>query len=668
MEKAFITGITGQDGSYLAEFLLKKGYQVHGMVRRVALEDPEHRLCRIRHIMNKLVLHSASLESYASMFNVIDKVKPDECYHLAAQSFVSYSFEDEFSTINTNINGTHFMLSAIKEKAPKCRFYFAGSSEMFGHAKETPQNEDTPFYPRSPYGISKVAGFDLTRNYREAYGLFAVSGILFNHESLPKNSPVIIKKNGLIDILPIEELFHKGEKHLYEGIKDEYIKQLIWNGEEWTKIINGTAYIDKKRKLNFIQTREAAIELTDGHCLFDEDNREIKAEDIKIKDRLYKAAFPKEKNKLNDTDSDLAYFIGYMAGDGHIDERGRIRITGTDRKEILGVGKLVMNKYGWTYRLKTWGAGRWQGCKKKVWQLDINNDTEWGLWLKKHIYTVSKEKKIPQFILNNNSRIKAAFLNGYYKADGRQGGHESYQYKGWTTSSAVLNLGLIFLTNELTGQKAKTKMAYVNNNRYYYTQLRSSKANKGKHLLKELNEVIKVIRTPNFKDGTFFDLQTKSQTFTSGANLIKIHNSPRRGFEFVSRKISHGAAEIKLGLAKKLYIGNLEAKRDWGFAGDYCEAMWLMLKQAKPDDYVIATGEAHSVREFLEQAFGYVGLNWKKYVVVDKNLYRPAEVNILKGDFTKARKKLGWSPTVKFEGLVKMMVDADLKRLKDKGI
>jgi len=325
-KKAFITGITGQDGSYLAEFLLKEGYQVHGMVRRVALEDPEHRLCRIRHIMNKLVLHSASLESYASVFNIIDKVKPDECYHLAAQSFVSYSFEDEFSTINTNINGTHFMLSAIKERVPKCSFYFAGSSEMFGHAKETPQNEDTPFYPRSPYGISKVAGFDLTRNYREAYGLFAVSGILFNHES------------------------------------------------------------------------------------------------------------------------------------------------------------------------------------------------------------------------------------------------------------------------------------------------------------------------------------------------------PRRGFEFVSRKISHGVAAIKLGLAKKLYIGNLEAKRDWGFAGDYVRAMWLMLQQEKPDDFVIATGEAHSVREFVEEAFSYLGLDWKKYVTVDKKLYRPAEVNILKGDFTKARKKLGWSPTVKFKGLVKMMVDADLKRLKDKGI
>lgn len=123
------------------------------------------------------------MESYASIFNVVDKVKPDECYHLAAQSFVSYSFEDEFSTINTNINGTHFVLSAIKQKAPECKFYFAGSSEMFGLVKETPQNENTSFHPRSPYGISKVAGFDLTRNYREAYNLFACSGILFNHES-----------------------------------------------------------------------------------------------------------------------------------------------------------------------------------------------------------------------------------------------------------------------------------------------------------------------------------------------------------------------------------------------------------------------------------------------------------------------------------------------------
>ncbi len=323
MKKALITGITGQDGSYLAEFLLEKGYKVHGIVRRVALEDPAHRLWRIRHILEKLTLHPASLESYASIFNVAEKVKPDECYHLAAQSYVSYSFIDEFSTINTNINGTHFVLSAIKEKAPRCKFYFAASSEMFGHAKEIPQNENTPFHPRSPYGISKVAGFDLTRNYREAYNLYACSGICFNHES------------------------------------------------------------------------------------------------------------------------------------------------------------------------------------------------------------------------------------------------------------------------------------------------------------------------------------------------------PRRGYEFVSRKISNGVAEIKLGISKELRLGNLEAKRDWGFAKDYCKAMWLMLQQDKPDDYVIATGEVHSVKEFAELAFDYVSLDWGKYVVIDKTLYRPVEVNILKGDFSKARKKFGWKPTVRFKELVKMMVNADLKRLKE---
>lgn len=326
MKRALITGITGQDGSYLAEFLLKKGYEVHGLVRRVALEDPEHRLWRIKHILDKIYVHPGSLESYASIFNVMEKVKPDECYHLAAQSFVSYSFEDEFSTIGTNINGTLRVLSALKQRAPKCKFYFAGSSEMFGLAKETPQNENTPFHPRSPYGVSKVAGFYTTQNYREAYNIFACNGILFNHES------------------------------------------------------------------------------------------------------------------------------------------------------------------------------------------------------------------------------------------------------------------------------------------------------------------------------------------------------PRRGFEFVTRKISIGVVKIKLGREKELKLGNLEAKRDWGYAPDFVEAMWLMLQQDKPDNYVIATGETHSVKEFVELAFGYVGLNWKDYVVVDEKFYRPAEVYELKGDCSKAKKVLRWEAKVGFKELIKMMVETDLKIIKKSGV
>ena len=322
MRKALITGITGQDGSYLAELLLEKGYEVHGTVRRVALEDPKHRLSRVTRILDRITLHAASLESYASLFGVIEKVRPDECYHLAAQSFVSYSFEDDFSTMNTNINGTHYMLSAIKQRTPQCRFYFAGSSEMFGNAAETPQNESTPLCPRSPYGISKVAGYHLTRNFRESYNLHTCSGILFNHES------------------------------------------------------------------------------------------------------------------------------------------------------------------------------------------------------------------------------------------------------------------------------------------------------------------------------------------------------PRRGFEFVTRKICSGAAKIKLGLAKKIYLGNISAKRDWGHAKEYVKAMWLMLQQDEPDDYVIATGRTYSIKQFLESAFSYVNLDYRDFVEIDKKLYRPSEVFQLQGDAAKAKKKLGWAYDYTFEELVREMVASDLSYYK----
>jgi GDPmannose 4,6-dehydratase len=324
MNTALISGITGQDGSYLAELLLDKGYQVHGIVRRVALENPEHRMWRIRHLLDRISLHPASLESYPSLYRVIQQVQPDECYHLAAQSYVSYSFEDEFSTMNTNINGTHYMLSAVREAAPDCRFYFAGSSEMFGKVHEVPQTEKTPFHPRSAYGISKVAGFELTRNYREAYGQFAVSGMLYNHES------------------------------------------------------------------------------------------------------------------------------------------------------------------------------------------------------------------------------------------------------------------------------------------------------------------------------------------------------PRRGFEFVTRKITSHVARIKAGQAKELRLGNLESKRDWGHARDYVRAMWLMLQQNEPDDFVVATGETHSVKEFVERAFGAVGLDYRKFVVIDPLLFRPAEVDILLGDPAKAAKVLDWQPQVRFEALVSEMVEADVRLLENR--
>jgi GDPmannose 4,6-dehydratase len=317
-KRALITGITGQDGSYLAELLLSLGYEVHGLVRRVALEDPQRRFTRIAHLLDDVTLHPASLESYPSIFHVVSKHEFTECYHLAAQSFVAESFRDGFSTMNTNINGTHYMLAALRELQPSCRFYFAGSSEMFGKVRETPQNESTPFHPRSPYGISKVAGFELTRNYREAYDMFCVSGILFNHEG------------------------------------------------------------------------------------------------------------------------------------------------------------------------------------------------------------------------------------------------------------------------------------------------------------------------------------------------------PRRGYEFVTRKITSTVAQIKLGLSNELRLGNLDAKRDWGHAKDYVRAMHLMLQRDTPEDYVVATGETHTVKEFCELAFGEVGLDYEEYVRTDERFLRPAEVDLLVGDATKARTDLGWKSNYTFPQLVSEMVQSDL--------
>ncbi len=317
MPTALITGITGQDGSYLAEFLLSQGYQVVGMVRRSSTVTFE----RIQHIQDAVTIAQGDLHDQSSLVSLIETYRPDEVYNLAAQSFVPTSWSQPVLTGEATALGVTRLLEAIRLVNPKTRFYQASSSEMFGKVREVPQRETTPFYPRSPYGVAKVYGHMITVNYRESYDLFAVSGILFNHES------------------------------------------------------------------------------------------------------------------------------------------------------------------------------------------------------------------------------------------------------------------------------------------------------------------------------------------------------PRRGLEFVTRKITYGAARIKLGLATELRLGNLEARRDWGFAGDYVRGMWMMLQQDAPEDYVLGTGVTHSVREFCELAFAHLGLDYRQYVVQDPRFFRPAEVDLLVADPSKARQKLGWQPTISFEELVKMMVEADLKRV-----
>src|SRR5512133_368611 len=192
--KALITGIAGQDGSYLADLLLAKGYEVHGIVRRIALEDSAHKLKNINHLNERIKLHVASLDNVLSLIKTIREVLPDECYHLAASSFVSYSFEDEMSILNNNINATHYLLAALKEFTPHCRLYYAGTSEMFGTVEHSPQDENSPFNPRAIYGVSKVVGYHLVKNYRQQYNMFACSGILYNHESPRRGYEFVTRK------------------------------------------------------------------------------------------------------------------------------------------------------------------------------------------------------------------------------------------------------------------------------------------------------------------------------------------------------------------------------------------------------------------------------------------------------------------------------------------
>jgi len=320
MKKAIITGITGQDGSYLAELLLSKDYEVHGLVRRESFEDIE-KLENIKHIKDRLHLHEGSLNDHLTIYKIFSKVLPDECYHLSASSFVNYSFNDEFQTMNNNFNSTHYLLSTIREVKKDCKFYFAGSSEMFGEPIETPQNENTPFNPKSIYGISKVSSHYLLKNYREREGIFACTGIMYNHES------------------------------------------------------------------------------------------------------------------------------------------------------------------------------------------------------------------------------------------------------------------------------------------------------------------------------------------------------PRRGSQFVTKKIISSAVRIKMGLQKELHLGNLDAKRDWGYAPDYVNAMWMILQQEKADDFIIATGNLHTVREFLEITFSYLELNYQDFVKVDSQFFRASEHNPLCGNPTKIKKIIGWKNTKSLENIIKEMIDNEFKNI-----
>jgi GDPmannose 4,6-dehydratase len=358
--------------------------------------------------------------------------------------------------------------------------------------------------------------------------------------------------------------------------------------------------------------------------------------------------------------AELAEFLGLMAADGYVHREGT-DVCFTNNDEILRLRVSVL----WS-RLFMGNSREWTGTSgwsedATVEKVSLTGNRGVALWLREQLYTASAHKRVPSLILNAEQAIQEAFLLGYYAGDGlKRGSGASIK-----TNSAVLAQGLCWMYH-LAGQPASVYVEQRGEKTYYQLNLASAVrvGAKGQHLRKDPAEVRRVAPAIVPDDEWTFDVETESGKFCAGVGRLVISNSPRRGLEFVTRKITWHAAAIKLGLQKELRLGNLDAERDWGYAKDYVEAMWLMLQREQPEDYVIATGKAHSVRECCEVAFDEAGLgDFERYVTIDPAFVRPAEVDHLIGDRGKAERDLGWVPQTSFEQLIRLMTRADIELL-----
>jgi len=665
---ALITGITGQDGSYLAELLLERGYRVVGMSRRTSTDVHE----RLRHMLNDIEFVSGDLLDQTSMTNIVAAVKPDEVYNLAAQSFVPTSWTQPVLTGEFTALGVTRVLEAVRAVDPKIRFYQASSSEMFGKVQAIPQTEDTPFYPRSPYGVAKLYGHWITVNYRESYDMYAVSGILFNHESIPADTPIIVKRGNLVDVVPIGEVVRVREKGPAVQRFDVDDDLLVWDGDAFVKVLGATAYkhrpIVENKGVRSVEARCGAVTLTADHVMFLDDGMETPSKDVEAGAKMRRAKMPPTPS-YSSAGLEFAWMLGAFVGDGSASvSEGRHEAKFTNSSERL------RERFADVWQRQTLGSSRYDATSsgfvpgKIVGALALKEAPHFVDWLRDECYTADGYKRVPRVILNSDDAVWRAFLEGYNAADGLKAGDGTYRYKNFKTNSPVLAMGLWWMATNALGQDLVLNLDRGPEDRpgpFYSIDLRSPKSNggKGAHLREDLREVKRVVENPHF-DGWLYDITTETERFHAGVGELVIHNSPRRGKEFVTRKITDGVARIKLGVAKELRLGNLDAKRDWGFAGDYVRAMWLMLQQEKPDDYVIATGRTHTVQEFVRIAFESAGLgSWEPYVTIDPRFVRPAEVDLLIGDPAKAKRELGWEPEMSFEQLVERMVANDIDEL-----
>lgn len=708
-KKALITGVTGQDGSYLAEFLLSKGYEVHGIIRRASTFNTS----RIDHIIvdeqhtpgAKFLFHYGDMTDASNLISLIQKIQPDEIYNLAAQSHVKVSFESPEYTANADALGTLRILEAIRllglEK--KTKFYQASTSELYGKVVEMPQTETTPFYPRSPYAAAKLYAFWITKNYREAYDMFGTNGILFNHECVAENTPVILRKksNNVISIKRIRDIRKPRAKgpNVQQWLLDEFE---IWDGDNFIDLKLLTATRRKKKDNNFtckiVNTRHGVVETTNHHTMVLSDGVRVKSHDITIGQKLLHREFPINQ-EISSISKEEAFFMGMMVGDGYISQEGKAQFSNNDENVISSIQGLWVK-----LALGTTTVRNFKTEYGRITQVYLRGNHSYLTSLREELYTHDGFKKVSDRILNAPKDVQLSFLEGYNITDGLKANPCIYTFKNFKTDSILLAQGLLFLIRQTTKQNFNITFELDEKNYGYYsinflsptdnlvkeekvrelllvgTSQRGITEETGisrtfirkiqhgqtasilHHFSKDKEEVKKAfyhVQQPEW----VFDLETASGVFMAGVGNIIVANSPRRGETFVTRKITRGIARIKAGLDKKIYLGNIEAQRDWGFAPEYVESMWHILQQEKPDDFVIGTGETHSVKEFLQEAFSYVGLNWQDYVQVDLFYLRPTEVNTLLSDPKKAKEKLGWESKVKFRDLVKIMVDADMRAL-----
>ena len=658
---ALVTGITGQDGSYLAELLLEKGYEVHGMVRRASSEKFD----RIEHIRDRITFHQGDLLDQRSLVDTLRASSPAEIYNLAAMSFVAVSWIQPTLTAEFTGVGVTRMLEAMREVCPEARFYQASSSEMFGKVLEVPQTETTPFYPRSPYGVAKAYGHFITVNYRESYDLHATSGILFNHECLSENTPLIVRQLGNLSIKTPADLVSLRRKgpSVQSFTPDNVVE--VWDGDDWTHVRAITATrrrsTDPDHELLSIQARGGIVDATAHHTMLDDERTPVSARDLQEGDDLATAERMPDAPGWSAITTEMAELLGLLTADGYVSREGRqVRFTNNDFLIRCRAMELWSRVFLGLSRESTGTSGFDDNATVDI--VNFSGAQTIGPWLREQLYTPSAFKQVPPIVLNADRETQGAFLTGYYAGDGlKKGNGDSIK-----TNSAVLAQGLCLLYFN-QGQPASVYVEQRAGRTYYQLNLRSAVrvGAKGQHLLGNPSEIRRIVPATVPDDEWVFDLETESGVFCAGVGTLVVHNSPRRGLEFVTRKITWHAAAIKHGLTNELRLGNLDAERDWGYAKDYVEAMWLMLQRDVPEDYVIATGAAHSVRECCEIAFEEAGLgDFERYVTIDPAFVRPAEVDHLNGDPSKAERDLGWKPRTSFEELIRLMTRADLELLR----